>query len=277
MRVEKKYSKSQIINVARSIWDFIKIPINFVTSNPKITTFTSLIVFLVSLNLINSELNAFALNDIAIAFDKVRISNTLFAIFFAGISYTALVTNDRFCLFMLGKQLAIWRTLRASISSYALARTLGYSWATASSARARLYRRWGLSQSEIGALSFSTATMVQIGGLSAASIGLIFGCFEIARHGPFDAMFWFIAGFITIIPAIFLIVLCNSDLGEIKWGETKIQLPNGLKLSKQIVLIAIDKIGAALCLYFLLPDHGGWTFIPFVAVFVLAGDRKSVV
>lgn len=267
----EKENKAKFLRIAKKIWEFINIPIGFVTSNPKITTFTSLIVFLIALKFINSELNAFALPDIASAFDNVRISSTLLAILAATLSYTALVMNDRFCLFIIGKQLAIWRTMRATIASYAMARTLGYSWATASTARARLYRRWGLSQSEIGALSFSTATMVQIGALFGAALGLIFGCFEIANHGPFDAMFWFFVGLIILLPTIAILALCNSQIDEIKWGESKITIPKALDFFKQVLLISIDKIGAALCLYFLLPDHGGWSFLPFLAVFVLAG------
>ncbi len=266
-----KNTAAHILRIANQVWDFVRIPINFVTSNPKITTFTSLLVFLIALKFINSELNAFALSDIASAFDNVRISSTLLAILTATLSYAALVMNDRFCLFIIGKQLAIWRTLRATIASYAMARTLGYSWATASTARARLYRRWGLSQSEIGALSFSTATMVQIGAMFGAALGLIFGCFEIANHGPFDAMFWFFVGLIILLPTIAILALCNSQIDEIKWGDTKITLPKALDFFKHVLLISIDKIGAALCLYFLLPDHGGWSFLPFLAVFVLAG------
>lgn len=263
--------KAGFLRFAQSVWGFVKIPMNFVTSNPKITTFTSLIVFLIALKFINSELNKFALSDIASAFDEVRISSTLLAMLAAFASYAALVMNDRFCLFMIGKQLAIWRTMRASIASYALARTLGYSWATASTARSRLYKRWGLSQSEIGALSFSTAAMVQIGAMFAASFGLIFGCFEIARHGPFDAMFWLFAGLLVVLPSLGVLTLCGSGIEEIKWGEAKLKLPKPLAFLKQLILMSFDKICAAICLYLLLPDHGGWSFIPFLAVFVLAG------
>jgi phosphatidylglycerol lysyltransferase len=244
---------------------------NFLVSNPRITTFTTLFIFLLSLRLINKEINQFALEDIAIAFDDVRISNTLLAILGAIISYTALIMNDRFCLAMLGKQLIIWRTARASIACYSLAKTLGFSWAFASTARARFYSKWGLDNGEIGALSMSTGMAVQLGALSAAAFGLVIGAPEIARHGPFDAGFWWVLASISATPAIIWLYYCDVGTKNIKWGSATLKRPNSLTASLHLFIIIFDKIGAALCLYFLLPAHGGWEFPAFLAVFILAG------
>ncbi|MBN8647258.1 MAG: lysylphosphatidylglycerol synthetase family protein [Caulobacterales bacterium] len=260
-----------IFKLIGDLFDRGRAIVNFLTSNPKITTFSSLIIFLLALRLINKELNQFALSDIAIAFDGVRISNTLLAILGAIISYGALSLSDRFCLSMLGKQMIIWRTIRASIASYSLAKTLGYSWAIASTARSRLYSKWGLNNAEIGALSMSTGVGVQIGALSAAAIGLILGAPEIARHSPFNTGFWWILAIIAIIPAALWLYFCDYGGAFIKWGSAKLYKPNTQIAIKHLVILLFDKIGAALCLYMLLPAHGGWNFPAFLAVFILAG------
>ena len=261
----------KIFSILSFLFDKGRALVNFITSNPKITTFTSLVIFLLALRLIHSELNQFALEDIATAFDDVRLSQTLLAFLGAVISYIALCFNDRFCLSMIGKKLIYWRTIRASIASYSLAKTLGYSWAIASTARARFYSRWGLSNAETGALSMSTGVAVQIGGLSAAGFGLLLGANEIARHGPFDAYFWWILCLVAFAPAAIWLYYCDYGPSYLKWGAAKLHKPTTKIAAAHLGVIIFDKIGAALCLYMLLPEHGGWGFPSFLAVFILAG------
>lgn len=263
--------KNVIFNFVATLFDKGRAIVNFITSNPKITTFTSLLIFLIALKFINKELNDFALEDISIAFDEFRIKNTFLAILGAIISYIALVYNDRFCLAMIGKKLIMWRTFRASIASYSLAKTLGYSWAIASTARARFYSRWGLNNAEIGALSMSTGVAVQMGALCAAALGLIIGAPEIALHGPLGKFFWWFLALIIILPAILWFYYCDKGGDFIKWGAAKLYKPKPKIAAFHLGIILFDKIGAALCLFMLLPEHGGWSFPAFLAVFILAG------
>ncbi len=264
-------SDKKFISIVWRIVDFFRRLVNEITNHPKVTTFGSLIIFLYSLNLISKELNQFALADLSRAFDAVQFSTTIGAIFAVCLTYGALSLNDRYCLSMIGKSLNVGRTLRASIAAYALAKTLGYSWAIASTARARLYGKWGLTQSEIGALSMATGTSVQIGGLCAAALGLLFGAIEIANHGKFSAGFWWLIALVLIIPASAWIFVAYKGNQSFKWGTTNIKFANPKRSFAHLSLVMLDKIGAALALYLLLPDHGGWSFPPFLAVFILAG------
>lgn len=267
-------SESANKQVLAFVWraiDFGRRLVNEVTNHPKVTTFGSLLIFLYSLNLISKELNQFALADLSQAFDAVRFSTTIGAIFAVCLTYGALSLNDRFCLSMIGKSLNLRRTVRASIAAYALAKTLGYSWAIASTARARLYSKWGLTQSEIGALSMSTGTSVQIGGLCAAALGLIFGAIEISTHGKFSAGFWWLIALLLILPALGWLYASTKSTASFKWGATKIKIANPKRTLTHLSLLVCDKMGAALALFLLLPDHGGWSFPAFLAVFILAG------
>lgn len=256
------------------IWsaiDWCRKLVNGITNHPRVTTFGSLLIFLFSLNLISKELNQYALADLSQAFDSVRISTTLGAIIAVSLTYTALCINDRFCLSMIGKSLNVARTARASIAAYALAKTLGYSWAIASTARARLYSKWGLTQGEIGALSMTTGTSVQIGGLCAASLGLMFGSFEIVNHGHFNLGIWWLIAISLAAPAMVWVFYSRKFNQSFNWGATKVRLSNPKRTIAHISLVMFDKMGAALALYLLLPDHGGWNYPAFLAVFVLAG------
>ena len=256
------------------IWhviDWCRARFNSITNHPRVTTFGSLLIFLIALFIINKELSNYTIDDIVESFGDFHKLNAFIAVVFAFGAYLALTFNDRLCLDMIGKRLSYSKSIRGGLASYALAKTLGYSWAVASTARARLYKKWGLDNSEVGALSMTTGTGVQIGSLTCAAIGLFLGAPEIARHGPFDAVFWWILSLILFLPAILWLWFCHSDRASFKWGNTRIFLPTFKGGVGHLLLVMLDKIGAAACLYLMLPDYGGWNFPPFLAVFVLAG------
>jgi phosphatidylglycerol lysyltransferase len=245
-------------------------------SHPILTATGSLLIFLVALKVINAELSKYTLQDLQIAIDQIGIWTILGAVIAAGVAYFALAFNDRFALSMLGKRLPHARTARASLAAYALANTLGYSWATAATARQRLYRKWGLLPAEIGALSFVTGTGVQVGGLAAAGLGLLIAAKEVALHGPLNWAFWFGVGLITLIPAG--LWLYYAKRGPIKTGiaGSPLTRPTPRTALAHLSAIILDWIGAAAVLYILLPNHGGWSFPAFLAVYVLAGMLGAI-
>lgn len=261
-------------NIISQIWQIIewfRVRVNYITNHPRVTTFASLLIFLWALQIIGKELNVYSPNDISQAFDDVRISTTLMAIISAIISFLALSFSDRYCLSMLGKRLPYSRTIRASLATYALSKTLGYSWAVASTARARLYRKWGLTQGEIGALSMTSGTMVWLGALSVAAFGVWVGAAEISRHGKFNVFFWWGFAAIISLPAFGWWYFSKKGPLSFNWGPALIYRPRTDRALAHLAVAMFDKIGAALALYVLLPDFGGWSFPAFLAVFTLAG------
>jgi phosphatidylglycerol lysyltransferase len=257
-----------------SWWRFIGIvrgAVRGFMSHPLLTAIGSLVIFLIALRVINQELTRYTLDDLRIAIDDIGFWTVLGAVVAAIISYVALAFNDRFALSMLGKRLPHARTARASLAAYALANTLGYSWATAATARQRLYRKWGLLPNEIGALSFVTGTGVQVGGLAAAGLGLMIAAPEVALHGPLNAVFWYGIGLITFIPAALWLIYARRGPTKTEITGAPLSRPPPSRALAHLAAIVIDWIGAAAVLYILLPNHGGWSFPAFLAVFVLAG------
>ena len=240
-------------------------------SRPIVAASMSLIVFLVALRVINQELTKYTLDDLQRAVDGIERLTLLAAFLAAVLCYGALAFNDRFALALLGKRLPQARTARASIAANALSNTLGYSWATAGTARSRLYRKWGLLKNEIGALSFMTGTSVKIGGLFAAGLGLIMTAPEFALHGPLGAPFWYFIGIIALLPGILWLVYAKfgPPIADVSGGT--LNRPTPRRAAAHIFTILLNWIGAAGILYILLPDHGGWSFPAFLAVYVLAG------
>ena len=240
-------------------------------THPLLTAAISLGVFIVALIFINEEMTRHSPQDLKVAFEAVNPWSLLGAVACVGLAYAALTFNDRFALTMLGKSLPRARTARASIAAYALANSLGYSWVTAGTARLRLYRKWGLQPAEIGTLSFLTGSAVQVGGLTAAALGLLYAAPEIALHGPFHALVWYSLGLVLLVPGALWLVYARFGSAQSRIGEAVIHRPEFGKAFTQLAITVLEWMCAAGVLYFLLPDHGGWSYPAFLAVYVLAG------
>jgi phosphatidylglycerol lysyltransferase len=239
--------------------------------HPLVTAIVSLTIFLIALQLISVELMRHTLADLGEAFGNVGWLATGGAVLATTLSYGALTLNDRHCLSMLGKRLPWARTARASVAASAFANTLGFSWATAGAARLRLYRKWGLTPPEVGALSFATGAGVQIGGLAAAGLGLLVAAPEIADHGPIPAPIWWATAIVCLLPAAGWLLLAFRGPRRIDVAPAPLFRPPPDRAVAHLGAILVDWIAAAGVLYLLLPDHGGWSFPAFLAVFVLAG------
>lgn len=239
---------------------------------PAVTASVTLVVFAIALSLIHRELSAYQLSDLERALSQLGWGAVGLAVLAALASYLALGFNDRFGLEMLGKRLPQGRTLRASFAAYALAKSLGWSWATAGPARQRLYRRWGLTPQEIGSLSFLTGLAVPVAALAVAGAGLLLGSQDVASHGPVPMPVWLVIGVVLLVPAVGWL-LASKRFGGRKadMGGIPVRIPPPRRAAAHLAALLLDRIGAATVLFVLLPDHGGWTFPAFLAVFVLAG------
>ncbi len=271
----EKFAKKYILQIWQII-SWLRNIFSEITNHPRVLTFGSLVIFFIALFIMSKELNKFAIDDLLNSFSGLKLSESFFAAIAAFISFIALSYNDRYCLRMIDKSLPRYRTMRASITSYALAKTLGYSWAIASTARAKLYSKWGLSKGEVGALSFATGVSVQIASLLVASIGLLIGAFEIASHNNISVFFWILLSLIIALIPIGYFIYLKSDIKGFNWGDTYLKKLDLRSSLEHIGITALDKIGAAMCLYMLLPNHGSWGFPAFVAIFILAGILGAI-
>lgn len=244
--------------------------------HPLITALGSLAIFLVALHVINNELSRYSVSDLQRAIENIGVFTLAGAALAAVCSYASLIVSDRFALAMIGKRLPFARTARASLAAYALANTLGYSWATAATARQRLFRKWGLLPREIGSFSFVTGNAVQVGGLAAAGLGLMISAGEVADHGPLNWVFWFGCGLVILIPAGLWLLYARNGPRSTDVTGAPLYRPKPWSAAAHIGTIIIDWLFAALILYFLLPNHGGWSFPAFLAVFVLAGMLGAI-
>jgi phosphatidylglycerol lysyltransferase len=258
------------------VWRIAEAPFKIFFGHPVISTTASLIIFLIALKVINVELTKYSLEDLQSAFADIGPWTLGAAIVSASLCYGALAINDQFALSMVGKRLPYARTVRASIAASALANTLGYSWATAGTARRRLYRKWGLLPNEVGAMSFVSGTAVQIGGLAAAGLGLVVAGSEVALHGPLNSLFWYGTGVCVLVPAGLWLAYARSGPAKADFAGAIMRRPPTSRGFAHLSVVMLEWMCAAGVLYILLPTHGGWSFPAFLAVYVLAGMLGAI-
>jgi uncharacterized membrane protein YbhN (UPF0104 family) len=240
--------------------------------NPWVTGTVSLIVFAIALQVIGREVTQETAPEIQGAVSSIGLWTVLGALVMAVVSYTGLALNDRYALAMLDKPVSMRRSVRASVTAYALAKGLGYSWATAGTARQRLYSRWGLDPYEIGALSALTGIAVPLAGISVAGLGLALGgAIDLDGAGRLPFEVWMLVALCCLMPAAFWASFLVLGPKQFKIGPTPVSVPSLKSGICHLGAVMLDRIGAATALYLLLPDHGGWSYPAFLAVFVLAG------
>lgn len=258
------------------IWRVIEAPFKAILGQPIVSASISLAIFVAALVVINVELTKYSVEDLQQAFLGVNALTLMAATVASIVCYGALTLSDRYSVAMLGKSLPFARTARASVAAYALANTLGYSWATAGTARRRLYRKWGLLPNEVGAMSFVSGSAVQVGGLTAAGIGLVLSAREVALHGPLGWLFWFAMGTIVLLPAALWVWFTKAGPLKIELAGAELRRPLPKSGLSHLSVVMLEWLCAAGVLFILLPNQGGWSFPAFVSVYVLAGMLGAV-
>jgi phosphatidylglycerol lysyltransferase len=180
-------------------------------------------------------------------------------------SYTLITFNDRLALKLIGREIKRREHMAASVAGYAIARSLGYAFITAATARMRLYAAAGLTAAETGRLSLYTGLTAQMGAASALAFGLILGANDMMRraHTPRSIA---VGCAIALLIVVFVWVRNNARGGPFAREDG----PTRLSLVSHILAAAGAWLCAAGVLFQLMTIHGGLHFPAFVAAFVIA-------
>lgn len=234
-----------------------------------------LILFVAAIFVIHAELGGRELLHISSALRAMAPSAIWFAVGWVVLSFACLIGAESLALSLIGKPMPLARMWRASFTAYALGNALGFSFATAPAARARLYGD-ALKPEEVAAVSALTAGGVFTSAAFAAGLGLLVGAGEIATHGFGYPLGWRIFGAVLILPAIGWVLLALGGARSASIGGVSFRTPRMDVALSQVGLGLADWVAAASVLYVLLPSHGGWSFPAFLAVFVGSGMLGGV-
>lgn len=245
------------------------------TIPPWLSPLVASALFMGALWIVHDELKAHTLHDIVAALRAIGPETIVLATVLVVASYLSLIVAEGLALDMIGKPIAFARMWPAAFSAYALGNALGFSFATAPAARARLYR-FELTAADTAAVSALTGATVMASALTAAGLGLFVAAEEVAHHACGPAWGWRALAIGLLAPGIAWILVALRAPQKRLVAGVAVSTPRPLQAALQVLAGAADWAAAAGLLYLLLPDQGGWSFPAFIAVFVLAGALGAV-
>lgn len=191
------------------------------------------------------------------------------------VSYACLIGCERIALSILGRRdIPMTRIARATFTAYALGNAVGFSYATVPAARAQLFKN-DLNAVEIAGLSAITGAAVMIAGSAVAGLGLVVAAREIAESTIGAAWMWRLLGVALLAPAGVWLAVAAGILPNSWIGRLKLEPPGFRMAAAQVGMGMADWAAAAGVLYILLPDHAGWSYFAFMAVFLGAAVLGS--
>lgn len=224
---------------------------------------------------IHNELGESTYRSLAHSLSAIGLGDIVLAASLVVLSYGCLICGERLATPLAGKDLDIRKVWRPSFVAYALGNSLGFSFATAPMARARLYREL-LTTGEIATVSALTGLAVMGGAMTAAGLGLLAGAEDISTHGMGPVWLWWLMGTLLLAPLAAFLVVAAGPSRTLTIAGVHISTPNASRAVMQALLAVGDWAAAAGVLYVLLPDHGGWTYPAFLTVFIASGLLGAV-
>lgn len=221
------------------------------------------------------ELSTHSLSEVWAQLRSAKLSSLFTTLGLCAVSYLMLALIERAALQMLHREQAFPWVLKSSFVTYGLSNALGYSFATAPAARARIYRH-RLRNREIGALSALTAWSVALGAVTAGGLSLLLGAPKLPALGWGGSDPWRWVGVALLAPAALWIALSVTARRALDVKGIKFRTLGVRRSVSQVAFTTLDWLSTAGILYLFLPQDSGWTYPAFVSVFVAAGILGAV-
>lgn len=235
----------------------------------------AVVLFAAAVWTIHSELGDSTYRSLSHSLSQIGLGEILSAAALVIVSYGCMVGGERLATPLAGKDLTIGKVWRPSFVAYALGNSLGFSFATAPMVRGRLYRGL-LTPGEVATVSALTGLAVMGGAAAAAGLGLLAGSADLSRHGFGPVWLWWLAGGLLLTPLAGFLVLAAGRQRVATISGISISTPDAPRAALQALFAVCDWAAAAGVLYVLLPDHGGWSYPAFLAVFIASGLLGAV-
>ncbi|WP_392533853.1 lysylphosphatidylglycerol synthase domain-containing protein [Nostoc sp. C117] len=229
-----------------------------------------LLLLLLSLWAIANELHEYNYRDILDSLAAIPKSRLSWAIWLTALGYLVMVGYDIFGFNYINRSLAWNKIAFTNFISSAFSNTIGFALLTGSAIRYRFYTNWGVSKLAIAqVIAFANFTF-WLGMFAVA--GLIFAI------NPLTIPTQLHLPFVTVRPigVIFLLLIVMYLLGSIFIKQPLIirhqefRFPSLAISLAQIAISSFDWILAAAVLYAVLPSNIPFSYVDFLAIYLLA-------
>lgn len=228
-------------------------------------------IFVLAVYLLYNKLKAYSIAQIRACIEQISYLRIGFSLILMIVNYIILVGYDWLALKAIHKSLPLSRVSLVSFVGQAVSYNFG-ALLGGTGVRYRFYSAWGFSLTDIVRLVLMLAVTFWVGALGLCGIIFIFWPpiipDALAQNMPITDVR--ILGYIlTAISASYL-ALCFLMRKPVHIFGKEIVFPSPKIAIAQCVVAGVDLIAAAACMYALLPDDIGISFIEFLPSYLMA-------
>lgn len=228
-------------------------------------------IFLLAVYLLYHKLKSYSIAQIRESINHISYGRILFSLLLMAANYTILVGYDWLALKAIHKDLPLPRVGLVSFVGQAVSYNFG-ALLGGTGVRYRFYSAWGFSLAEIVRLILMLAVTFWVGALGLC--GLIFVLFppvipdDLLANMPFADVR--ILGVILLLVACSYLALCCTVRKPVHLFGKEFVFPQPRIAFAQALVAGVDIVAAAGCMYALLPDNMGISFIDFLPSYLMA-------
>lgn len=237
--------------------------------NP-LSAIVPLVLFVAAIVALHRLGGEFHLGDVLTEFRAIEPWHVLAAISLAGSSYVVLAGYEKLALLYVGSRMP-WREYGlTSFVANAVGHNLGVAAISGGAVRYRMYSQFGLSAGDIAqVIGFCTVTfMVGVATLVGAS--LVINAGEAATLLHASARPARLVGVLMLVAVLSYVVACAFGRTSLAWRDWKVPVPSMRLATGQVAVACADLLLASACLFVLLPDSAGVSFLAFAGLFMVA-------
>lgn len=228
-------------------------------------------IFVVAVYLLYHEVSKYSFSELSVSVERIPNWNLFFSIFFAIINYMILVGYDWLALKGIHKKLPLKKVSLVSFVGQAVSYNFG-ALLGGSTIRYRFYSSWGFSPIEIVKLVLMLAVTFWVGAFGLAGIIFMFAPPtippELAMYFPSEDIRPL--GLVIFLIAVSYLIICKLIHKPIHIFGKEFSFPPFKIAVAQAVVASADLVAAGACLYVLLPENSGISFIQFLPTYLMA-------
>ena len=190
------------------------------------------------------------------------------------VSYLLLTGYDFLALRYVRRRLCLRDLLFASFTAFALSNNIGVQFISGGSTRYFIYRSYGFSTVEIGAIIVFCTIAYALGVITIGAFLALFDPLDVTNLLHLPRTLVVTGGFVLLGVSLSYLALCALWRKPVVFATYHL-LPPPLPLAiAQVVLASIDAVVASTVIYVLLPDDLGLSYQSFLPVYLIAGTAS---
>lgn len=240
----------------------------------RLALFTMAAVFASAIAVLVHEFWGVSARDVVLRLSAMPGQQILAAAGLTLLSYFLLTGYDFLALRHVGRSLPLRDLLFASFTAFALSNNIGVQLLSGGSTRYRIYKGYGFSAIEIGAIVVFCTVAYALGVVTVGGFLALIDPLDVARLLRLPQILVMAGGVALLGVSLVYLALCARWRRPVAFAGYQLRLPSLPLAIAQVVLASIDAVAASTVIYVLLPGNLGLSYQSFLPVYLVAATAS---